>query len=139
MDGSASQARPPASAGGGFDASCSPSGTLVHVMAMSTAFDASCLAAPANTPFTIVFDNMDAGVPHNISIYTDSGASTLLFKGDLVNGPATVTYKVHGSLGSISTYGYRDAVESVDGVTDATEALAYAATYFNVHAPALLG
>ena len=49
---------------------------------MNTAFDASCLAAPANEAFTIDFDNMDAGVPHNISIYTDASATTLLFKGD---------------------------------------------------------
>lgn len=33
-------------------------------------------------------------MPHNIAIYTDEGASNNLFRGDLVSGPATVTYKV---------------------------------------------
>jgi len=61
---------------------------------MNSAFGASCLAAPANTAFTIAFNNMDPGVPHNISIYTDSGAAKALFTGDLVTGPGTTTYKV---------------------------------------------
>ncbi len=40
------------------------------------------------------------------------------------------------ALGSIGLYGYRDAVETVDGVNDETDALAYCEAYFNVHAPA---
>ncbi|HEX9311359.1 MAG TPA: cupredoxin domain-containing protein [Actinomycetota bacterium] len=63
-------------------------------MAEKTAFSASCLAAPANKPFTIEFMNMDTGVPHNIAIFTDSSASNALFTGKLVSGQATVTYHV---------------------------------------------
>jgi hypothetical protein len=38
--------------------------------------------------------NMDPGVPHNVSIYTDSSASQPLFTGKLVTGPTTVDYQV---------------------------------------------
>ena len=86
----------PSPAGGSSTttASCAPHGSLIKVMAQNSAFNQSCLAAPANTPFRIAFMNMDPGVPHNVAIYTDSTASTVLFKGSLVVGSATVTYKV---------------------------------------------
>lgn len=38
--------------------------------------------------------NMDAGVPHNVSIYTDSSASKALYTGKLANGPSSITYYV---------------------------------------------
>jgi nitrite reductase (NO-forming) len=86
-------------------ATCSPSGTKLSISAHNVAFDTNCLAAPAGQPFTIAFDNKDPGIPHNISIYTDSSASTSLFKGDLVTGPKTVTYDV-GAL-KAGTYFFR--------------------------------
>jgi nitrite reductase (NO-forming) len=85
---------PSPSGSGGGTAACAPTGAHLKISAMNAAFDTDCLAAPAGQPFTIVFDNMDPGIPHNVSIYTDSSASTNLFKGDLVTGPKTVTYKV---------------------------------------------
>ena len=72
---------------------------------MNAVFDTDCLAAPAGRPFTIAFDNMDPGVPHNVSIYTDSSATTALFTGDLVTGPKAVTYDV-GAL-KPGTYHFR--------------------------------
>ena len=84
----------PTAAAGGSGASCSPHGTRVAVMAQNSAFSDSCLAAPANTPFTIAFMNMDPGVPHNVSIFTDSTATTNLFTGKIVPGPVTINYRV---------------------------------------------
>lgn len=86
-------------------AACAPSGRTLQVSAMNTAFDTDCLAAPAGSPFKIVFDNMDPGVPHNISIYTDETAANALFTGDLLTGPDTVTYRV-GAL-EAGTYFFR--------------------------------
>jgi plastocyanin len=72
-----------------------PSGpNAVAISAKGLKFDASTLNAPANTAFTIDFDNADAGVPHNVAIYKDSSASTALFKGAIVTGPKTTTYDV---------------------------------------------
>ncbi|MGH3573247.1 MAG: cupredoxin domain-containing protein [Pseudonocardiaceae bacterium] len=83
-------------AGGAADATaaCTPSGTSLQISAKNLAFDKNCLAAPANTPFTITFKNDDPGLPHNVAIYTNSSATTKLFAGDTVTGPATVTYQV---------------------------------------------
>jgi plastocyanin len=50
--------------------------------------------ATAGKPFEITFDNQDAGIPHNVAIYTDSSAATALFTGDVVTGVITTTYKV---------------------------------------------
>ncbi|MGZ4124659.1 MAG: cupredoxin domain-containing protein [Actinomycetota bacterium] len=84
------------SSGGGSTsaAACAPNGTKLVISAQNVAFSTDCLAAPAGKAFTIVFDNKDPGVPHNISIYTDDSASTALFTGDMVSGPAKTTYTV---------------------------------------------
>ncbi|HEX7163772.1 MAG TPA: cupredoxin domain-containing protein [Trebonia sp.] len=96
-----SQAAAPATSaatgsGGGSQpaASCAPSGTSLQVSAMNVKFDKSCLAAPAGQAFTITFNNQDAGVPHDVAIYTNSSATTTLFKGAVVTGPTTTTYHV---------------------------------------------
>jgi hypothetical protein len=73
---------------------CEPSGTALKVTAMNSVFDSECLAGPAGKPFTIVFDNMDAGIPHNVAIYTDESAATELFVGEVFSGPDKVTYEV---------------------------------------------
>ena len=87
------------SSGSGGAASCSPQGTSLNLLARVTTFDTSCLAAPANTAFTIVLDNQDAGVPHSVSIFSSNPTvdanATELFKGAVVTGPTQVTYHVH--------------------------------------------
>lgn len=77
---------------------CEPDGTSLQITAQGIAFDKDCLAAPAGEAFTLEFTNNDAGVPHNVEIYTDSSASTRLGgatgPSDIITGPATVTYNV---------------------------------------------
>jgi cytochrome c oxidase subunit 2 len=75
---------------------CEPSGGELRVVAQGIAFDQGCLAAPADTPFTIAFDNRDEGVPHNVAIYTDEGAATSLFVGEIVTGSVKIDYEVPG-------------------------------------------
>jgi nitrite reductase (NO-forming) len=88
----------------GTGAACSPKGTHLAIMAQNVAFGSDCLAAPGGRAFTITFMNHDSGVPHNVAIYTNEGA-TQLFKGELISGPATITYKV-GALPA-GTYFFR--------------------------------
>lgn len=64
------------------------------VLAQSLAFDTDTIALPAEVPSAITFDNRDAGTPHNIAIYSDAELSETLFQGELITGPATVTYAV---------------------------------------------
>jgi plastocyanin len=96
---------PSASATGSAPAACSPQGTALKITAQNVVFDKSCLAAPANTPFKILFVNMDTGTPHNVSIFTDASAAKSLFTGALVVGPKTITYQVPAL--SAGTYYFR--------------------------------
>ena len=79
---------------------CGEDGQLVlQIVAEGTAFDPTCLVAPAGEPFTIAFDNRDPVAstgPHNIAIAEDEAAvaSDPIFKGDLVDGPDTIDYEV---------------------------------------------
>ena len=73
---------------------CRPSGTALSIAAKERKFDKNCLAAPANKPFTIKFDNQDPDVPHNVAIFDRSEGKKPLFKGELIIGPRTTTYSV---------------------------------------------
>ena len=77
---------------------CSPSGTTLQISAQAVAFDKACLAAPADTAFTIEFDNQDAGVPHNVEVFSDPSATERLGgatdAGDFITGPKQITYRV---------------------------------------------
>jgi plastocyanin len=66
----------------------------VEVAAQNLEFDTNEIDLPPDTASTIAFDNKDAGVQHNIAIYADDSLGELLFKGDIVTGPATATYDV---------------------------------------------
>jgi plastocyanin len=55
-------------------------------------FDRDCLAAPANTAFTIRFDNRDADL-HNLEILDHPGGVDL-WVGKNVEGPKVFTYHV---------------------------------------------
>jgi plastocyanin len=72
-------------------APCSPSGTSLTLAAKNVQYDKACLAAPANTAFTIKFSNNDSGIPHNVDIMSSSKS---LFAGKIVKGPTSVTYNV---------------------------------------------
>jgi plastocyanin len=63
------------------------------VVAQNIAFDTSTIELPP-APTTITFENRDAGVQHNIAIYSDSSLADELFNGELVTGPTTIQYEV---------------------------------------------
>jgi plastocyanin len=93
---------PPRSAAGGGEAGGSPApsggpagsgapGGLA-ITAQNIKFDVSTLSAPADKPFTVTFDNKDAGTPHDFDIADASG--TKVFDGKDFPGPAVKTYDV---------------------------------------------
>jgi plastocyanin len=68
----------------------------LDIAAQNTAFDPTCLIAPAEQTFTIEFDNRDSAAAtgdHNIGIYDEAGGKEL-FRGDPVAGPDQVPYDV---------------------------------------------
>jgi plastocyanin len=71
-----------------------PSGDKVTIalVAQNIAFNTSTLTVPACANVTVNFDNKDSGIPHNFAVYTNSQATTPLFRGEIITGPKTITY-----------------------------------------------
>jgi hypothetical protein len=68
------------------------SAVTIDLKAQNIAFDKKSITVPSGARVTINFNNQDAGIPHNFSIYTDSTAAGIIFRGDVVIGPAVKTY-----------------------------------------------
>ncbi len=81
-----------ASAAPGGSAAASGAATDVTISADNIAFEQSSVNAPAGRAFTILFDNKDASVPHDVYIKDSTG--TQVFMGAIVTGPAQTTYNV---------------------------------------------
>jgi plastocyanin len=75
---------PPAPATGG-------QAVIVDISALNYRFDKSNITVPAGANVTMVFDNKDA-VPHNVAIYTTPAVTRVIFKGEIITGPKTITY-----------------------------------------------
>jgi hypothetical protein len=69
-----------------------PGASNITITAEKMTFDDRLITVLAGLPVSIVFNNKDAGVTHNISVYTDSTATTPIFIGPSVTGPGTVVY-----------------------------------------------
>ena len=76
---------PPDGGGGGAEAT---------ITAAALAFDTSSLSFPADTPVLLTLDNQEPGVQHNVSIFADEAYTQPEFPGELITGPATITYSV---------------------------------------------
>jgi plastocyanin len=86
-------AAPSAAPGGSPGATSAPAATLLEISASSSAaFDENVFTVPAGEPFQIHFKNNEAGVPHNVEVKDEAGAS--LMRGDIINGVAEATYDV---------------------------------------------
>jgi plastocyanin len=64
------------------------------VTAKGLAFDTKEIDLPAGQPTTITLDNQDAGIPHNLAIYTDDSLSTALFQGEQFPGIDSREYQI---------------------------------------------
>jgi len=58
--------------------------------------DGRCIQAQAGEPFTIVFDNRDSGVQHNVQVFAGPEPTGDLLEGswDIITGPDTIEYEV---------------------------------------------
>jgi plastocyanin len=89
-DGKVAEARespPPAPSGG-------PQGPVINVTAEAVKFIEASIQAPVDAPFTIHFDNKDAGTPHDVDILDAGGAK--VFDGKDFPGPGVRDYPVEG-------------------------------------------
>lgn len=79
----------------GASATCSPSGTELHIAVLesqSHQFNTDCLAAPAGEPFTIEFDNQDTSPHGNHNVHIFDGGN--VFEGDFAARGTSITYDV---------------------------------------------
>jgi plastocyanin len=85
---------PTATPGGGGGGGGGGTATPSTVTAQGLAFSTAEIALPPDAPSTIHFENKDAGVSHDIAIYTDSSLGTNLFRGQIITGPASIDYSI---------------------------------------------
>lgn len=91
-------------------ASGAPAADVIRIAADDIAFDKAELRAPADRPFSIVFENREQ-VPHNVAIYTDESAVQSLFVGEIFSGPDERTYGVPAL--AAASYFYRCDVHPI--------------------------
>jgi plastocyanin len=75
------EATPPPPASGEPGGSGGPppgGGTVVNLTAKNVTFEEKTLTAPANQPWTIHFDNQDAGTPHDVDILASANGEKIL-------------------------------------------------------------
>ena len=65
--------------------------SAVLVTAKGSMFPAEALAAPADAPFTLAFDNLDR-VPHNVVLVDANGQTA--FSGTIFSGPRVISETV---------------------------------------------
>lgn len=79
------------------------SGPGIVITAQDVAFQPQAVTVPAGVPFTLVLDNRDNGIPHNLAVRGQDGS--VIAKGEIVTGPAradlVVTPLVAGSYGFV--------------------------------------
>jgi mono/diheme cytochrome c family protein/plastocyanin len=83
---------PSASAGASAAPSGPPSDVVIEIAALNIAFSTDSLSVPADTPFTLRFDNQDANIQHNVEIKDSANAS--VYKGEIFAGVAQRDYAV---------------------------------------------
>jgi plastocyanin len=75
-----------------------PSGGMGETYVISAVnpieFEQSAFEAAAGVPFTIVFNNNNVGVPHNVAIHVETAKGEEVFKGEVFPGIGTRTYNV---------------------------------------------
>jgi len=102
--GASSGTSPGASAG----ASAGPSVEIpvadVTITAQGIAYLEQDVRVKADTPFTIAFVNLDAGIPHNVAIREGSTSGSEVFTGEIFSGVKTVVYEVQAL--PAGTYGF---------------------------------
>ncbi len=55
------------------------------------AFDRKTISVPPGADVTVTFENKDKA-PHNLAVYLDKSAAKVIFVGEVITGPKTITY-----------------------------------------------
>ena len=88
-----------------------PVSVIVDLLAKNMVFDKDKITVLAGSRVYINFINLDVGVPHNFAVYTGSEATTSIFQGQIIIGPAKITYSFDAPVDT-GTYFFRCDVHS---------------------------
>lgn len=69
-----------------------PTAAEVEITAANIAFSTDAISLAAGKQITMLFQNEDAGVPHNVAIYADESGQTSIFVGDIITGIDGIEY-----------------------------------------------
>jgi cytochrome c oxidase subunit 2 len=75
-----------------LNATCSPNGSTVSMIAHNISWNTNCIAVQANTPFTLDYKNEDVGIDHNFAIYDSPARKKNYFRTPRLAGPATRSF-----------------------------------------------
>jgi len=64
----------------------------LDLTAKNFAFNQEIITVPAGAEVTVNFDNQDSGIPHNFAVYEDNTAEKVIYRGEIINGPRSITY-----------------------------------------------
>lgn len=78
----------------------------VDLLAKNMNFDKDEITVIAGSKVFINFVNLDVGMPHNFAVYTGSDATSTIFQGRVVDGPAKITYAFDAPVDT-GTYFFR--------------------------------
>ncbi len=77
---------------GARSAAAAAKSATIALVARDMAFSLERIPVPAGALVSIEFENRDEGVPHNFALYENESAEDPLFVGEIVSGPAAITY-----------------------------------------------
>jgi plastocyanin len=69
-----------------------PPVVTVAITAQNIAFNTSLITVPAGATVKVNLNNLDSGIPHTFSVYTNSAATTPIFVGPAITGVSSTTY-----------------------------------------------
>ena len=79
---------------------------IIDLLAKDMSYDTDKITVIAGSRVYINFINLDVGVPHNFAVYTGSEATTDIFQGQIIIGPAKITYSFDAPVDT-GTYFFR--------------------------------
>jgi hypothetical protein len=65
--------------------------TTITLVAQNLKWDKTSVSAGADAPVTVIMDNRDPGVLHNVAFYTNRSATQKIFGSELAAGPVQQT------------------------------------------------
>ncbi|MPZ50555.1 MAG: hypothetical protein GEU75_14875 [Dehalococcoidia bacterium] len=65
----------------------------VRIIAKNIFFNLRTITVPVDAEVTVIFENQDAGVLHNVAFYTDRTTRTRIYVGEIFAGVATREYR----------------------------------------------